>query len=531
MFTSINIKNFRAIQNKEIQLGKYVTMLAGWNSTGKSTVLALLANSTELKPQKGKSYNGKPLRAEFGEILKGSKTFDTTAADRLEIIWEKDGKRIIKNFRTGWQNENGKERFRVIPKELNEHGKIKNEAKFELPVIYLGLSRLFPIGESDENSIEEKAQLFNSDEDKEWFIQNHQELLGTNDSITNLTNINFQTISKNSLGIDTDCYDWKTNSSGQDNISQILFAILSFRKLHKTNPEINGGLLIIDELEAALHPKAQEKIINLLVKESKSNRFQVVFTTHSFSIIESFINKKKSNDGTIVYHYFSRANDQVEIKQDISFQEIKEDLLLTPYHKPSIPKIIIYTEDEEARWFLKKLLRYRIHREKYKLLNVNISCNSLIDLMNCDPSFTNYLVVFDGDLPPSSIKRIKKNKNNYLLLPTNRNSSGNAEKESPERCLENFIFSQKGKKYLQEGHKKIPQVKREFFNEYRIDSCNGDHGREKSKVWFQLHKELFEKSKIFDYWKAENEETINIFIKEFIKIFNKIAENVSAEKI
>lgn len=531
MFTQININDFRALKNQKLQLGKYITMLAGWNATGKSTILTLLANSTELKPSKGKTYNNKPFRAEFSEILKGSKDFDKTSSDRLEIVWEHNGKKTTKTFRTTWQKEKDKDRFRVIPKELDADGNKTTEAKFDIPVIYLGLSRLFPIGETDDTSLNDTKQAFKDTKDEEWFKQTHQEILGTHDNIKNLTNINFQTITKNSSGINTDCYDWRTNSSGQDNLSQILFAILSFKKLHQISPDIPGGLLVIDEIEASLHPKAQEKIINLLIKEAKSNNFQVIFTTHSLTIIEHFTNQKKSNDGNIVYHYFSRANNQIEIKNNISFQEMKEDLLVTPYQEITPQKIIIYTEDEETRWFLLKLLRYKVPQKYFNLLNVHISCSSLIDLLNCDPAFGNYLVVFDGDLSREQERRIIKNKQNYLLLPTNRDENDNPKKESPEACLENFIFSKEGSEYLTKEHSNFSQVKYEFFDERKSSSFSGEKPRDKYKNWFRTHKALFEKSKIFNYWQKENQQEADSFVQDFRKKFNRIAEKIRIEKI
>lgn len=530
MFTQININDFRALKNQKIQLGKYITMLAGWNATGKSTILTLLANSTELKPSKGKTYHQKPFRAEFSEILKGSKEFDKTSSDRLEITWEQEDKKTTKTFRTTWQKENNKDRFRVIPKELDAEGK-KTEAKFEFPVIYLGLSRLFPIGETEEDRIKDSTGSFDSSQDEKWFRENHQEILSAHDKIKNITNINFQNIGKNSSGINTDCYDWKTNSSGQDNLSQILFAILSFKKLHQASPEIPGGLLVIDELEASLHPKAQEKIINLLIKEAKANHFQVVFTTHSLTIMENITKRKRSDDGNIMYYFFSRANNQIEIKSDISFQEMKEDLFHTPYQEISPQRIVVYTEDDEARWFLLKLLRYKIPRKYFNLLNVHISCSSLIDLMNCDPSFGTYLVVFDGDLSQKQKKDIKKNKQNYLTLPTNVSETGLPQEESPEACLENFIFSEQGKKYLAEEHKKHPRVKYEFFDDNRSSSCKGEKKRDKYKNWFRTHKALFEKTHLFNYWQEANQQTTTQFVEDFKKKFNRIAEKLGLEKI
>ena len=85
MYRNILIRDFRQFQNKEILLGKRVTILAGRNSTGKSTILGLLANSGELKKKDGTTFSGKQFRAEFSEILHGSKKYDASGSDRIQI--------------------------------------------------------------------------------------------------------------------------------------------------------------------------------------------------------------------------------------------------------------------------------------------------------------------------------------------------------------------------------------------------------------------------------------------------------------
>ena len=85
MFKNIIINDFRQFKNKELILGKRVTVLAGRNSTGKSTILGLLANSGELKKKDGITISGRQFRAEFGEILHGSKEYDSSGSNKIII--------------------------------------------------------------------------------------------------------------------------------------------------------------------------------------------------------------------------------------------------------------------------------------------------------------------------------------------------------------------------------------------------------------------------------------------------------------
>ncbi len=53
MYKLLVIKNFRQFNDVNILMGKRITILAGRNSTGKSTILGILANSGELKKKDG----------------------------------------------------------------------------------------------------------------------------------------------------------------------------------------------------------------------------------------------------------------------------------------------------------------------------------------------------------------------------------------------------------------------------------------------------------------------------------------------
>lgn len=62
--------------------------------------------------------------------------------------------------------------------------------------------------------------------------------------------------------------------------------------------------MLIDELDASLHPAAQIKLMDLLLTESRTLDLHIVFTTHSLSILNHFYNNKsylKSNDSEVIY--------------------------------------------------------------------------------------------------------------------------------------------------------------------------------------------------------------------------------------
>ena len=360
MYKLLKLNDFRQFKNMNILLGKNITVLAGRNSTGKSTILGVLANSGELKKKDGTTYSNRRFRAEFSEIFHGSKKYDASGSDRIQIDIVDENDNIIdyRKFRTAWQNEKGKDRFRVIPIKFLDGGK-KTEAKMQIPVSYLGLSRLFPIGEANEEKIVKNKINFMDDKQKNWFIEQYKQILSLYDTVTDISNYSIgETDKKKGVGIETDKYDYLTNSSGQDNLGQILMAILSFKRLKLQREDWTGGLLLIDEIDATLHPAAQKRLIDLLIKEAKINNIQVVVTTHSSDLLKHICNKtvhnSDSKNNNVELYYFTNGNRHLEMRRNPEYSTIENDLLVESMLQ-NANKVKIYSEDAENRWFIKNL--------------------------------------------------------------------------------------------------------------------------------------------------------------------------------
>lgn len=171
-FIKINIESFRQFSDKEIFLGNRLTAIAGNNGTGKSTILGILANSSQLSGHH--TYLGKPYRGEFSELFSGSPKHDPSGG-KLSLTYEENGNCRQVTFRTAWQNK--KTRFRLIPKRNLPDGTV-TESKLESPVIYLGLSRLYPLGEADKKKINRSNQKWDIDDDRSWFMDKYTSILG-----------------------------------------------------------------------------------------------------------------------------------------------------------------------------------------------------------------------------------------------------------------------------------------------------------------------------------------------------------------
>lgn len=531
MYKSINIKDFRQFQNIELLLGKRVTVLAGRNSTGKSTVLGLLANSGELKKKDGATLLGGQFRAEFGEILHGSRKYDVSGSDRIQIdVMDSEGNVIdYRKFRTAWQKEANEYRFRVIPLRLFDDGR-KTEAKMSIPVIYLGLSRLFPIGEADEKRIRAKSVKFESDDQKAWFIEKYKHVLSMHETITNVDNYLIgETSKKRGVGIETTHYDYLTNSAGQDNLGQILLSILSFKKIKKAVREWRGGLLLIDEIDATLHPAAQKRLFDLLSKEARNIGIQVVVTTHSTDLLRHVCVKTRHNteecNNEIELYYFTDANRIFEIKRNPEYSSIEHDLLVTSILQ-NTNKVKLYSEDAENRRIICSLVPEYI--PYVEILDVHVGCTELMSLIKGDSSyFGNAIIVFDGDVTDDDLnaipEQLRKRLNNIIRLPGEKR---------PEEVIYDYILS------LDPDHPYWDMASRLGLNWLYFmengplsERYNSEKDREKFKKWFIDHESVFETTKLFDFWKNDNAECVEKFRRSFVNAYNAVAERVFAIKI
>lgn len=529
MIKRLKVNKFRIFEDKEILFGKYITVLSGRNSTGKSTILGMIANSCELKKNKGVPLIKASFKSDFSEIFHGSESHDLSGSDRFTIFFTEDfvTENDYRKCRVTWQTmEGGKKRFRVIPEF--KVGRRKRSSKLPYPIIYLGLSRLFPIGES--NSVKKAAIKKFTDEYQQWFIEKYKEILSLHEDITEISNVSLDDLSmKYGVGVSSNNYDYLTNSSGQDNLGQILLALLSFRLLKENNPDdYKGGILLIDEIDATIHSAAQKRLIDLLIQYAREYDLQTVFTTHSSSLLKhisdkiEYNNDDSTNNGVELY-YLTKANRHLDIKRNISYNEMENDLLV----QPNIinDKLKVYSEDEENRWFLKQVLKSdyltRIH-----LLDVSLGCEEILTLCKADISyFANVMIVFDGDVNTRRINQTPlKTTKNYIKLPSS---------SRPEEVIYNYLLGLDSN-HLYWQAAQSAGITWDVINDRGPMSASYrkfDKDRDKYKNWFNDYKSFFESTNLFEYWKSDNEAIVTKLNRDFKKAYNTIADRTFISKI
>lgn len=522
--TKLDIHSFRLFKDVSLTLGSRITVITGTNAVGKSTILGLLGNSSELKKKEGAPILKPRFRCEFSEIFKMSQEFDKKEP-KVATVTLDTGKELY--YRISWQKNKDKDtkRGRLIPNSKVDGA--KTSAKNKWPVLYLGLTRLYPLGEAILSTNKNKPFKI-SDE----LLNTYSDILSLHETIEYANEVHLTDIQKKvSFGVNTSTYSYISNSAGQDNLAQILLAVESFVKLQeKQGDDYQGGLLLIDELDAALHPSAQIKLFNHLYGVSKKLSLQIVFTTHSISLLEHAIEKRdetyhsNATESTILVHYFSRANYEISPKHFYcpTIDQVR-NLLTESISMLSKPKVKIISEDAEARWLINELIPNE-YISKIDLLDTTVGSNEVISLAKCDSSFfNNRVIIIDGDIRNETskmeeIKLLNAQKSHILILPTSL---------SIEKSLLEFLQSKSKfiNDYYDNEAAERRNITKSFIKNMCEDlkhKCDNHTPREVYKKWFNEFLIIFKETHLLEYWKLEHQEEVNTFIAEFTQAVDEL---------
>jgi AAA15 family ATPase/GTPase len=507
MIKSLHVKKFRAMQELTVPLGRKITVIAGQNATCKSTLLGMIGQPFGLKE---KTIFGKEFSTKFSNIFKFSPDKDKPGEHEYEIEFFDDtifGKttEIVKSYKRG---ENDTSHIRLVVGKTRQKG----DGNLDYPVIYLGLKRVYPIGELQE--ITKPTSTLTSDEIKMFNIW-YKKVFFPQESIMPVQITAKR--QKDTLAINSDNYDYFANSAGQDNIGQILGAILSFRRLkEQLGTNYKGGLLLIDEFESTLFPAAQTNLIDLFYNIAGKYNLQIVFTTHSLEALKHMIEKRWHNNGDTEVLYFTKVFGKLELIVAPQMQRIESDLKMETIPHSKIPKINLYCEDAEAAIFIKRLLGPK--RTKYlNFCDATFGGDFLSELAKKNiPEFKNSIIILDGDKSPSKLAP------NVLRLP------GGA---SPENVFREFL---QGLPLSHKFWKNDAYYTKQTFEKQLNDLTQGQYeNRKKMKAWFKDQMRYWGRGaiRIFNCWKETHPEQAEEFCSDFVRVYNSIARQKSIPTI
>lgn len=445
----INVKSFRKLKNIEFEFSNRINIICGQNGTSKSTILGIAAqifsfdyeyndieNPKCKNPIDYKTIDDKPFKSQFNEHFRLSKKYDIegtmdVSCEIFDGYFEKD---ITSNLSlTGHKDRN----HRMVNRWKLECDTLSRN--FTHPVIYLNLKRLTPIvNRKKYNSVEiEKIEFFNDKKNQTEFILLSNKILCKASKAINITPTEGDINSTVAHGKN---YDHESISVGEDNVGQLIQALMSFLKLKSEYNNYKGGLLLIDEIDAGLFPAAQEKLMDVLNDYSKKLNLQIIMTTHSPTIIEYVHQNLLQDKPNHKIIYLSEPHGTLINRTDISWPEIYSNLFVKPSNskRSVLPKIDIYFEDEEARLFFSRIITSKKIKDIINIMKkVNLGCTNYIELINKRvPTFEKLsVIVLDGDVNNEDKKKNKKkisDTKNIVLLPFNK---------APDQLFFEYLFN------------------------------------------------------------------------------------------
>lgn len=539
MIKRIHVVKYRKLENMDLEFSKGINVISGTNGTCKTSLLHIVSNAYQAVTKKCewlqdsscldviKQINSST-NPKIEALTKGDKTYNDPANGVKGTLFSVE---YYGHASLEFRKHNSKLSNRYAVKPWYRPG--TTEKLPFCPVIYLGLTRLYPFGEYlNDDAVERLKKNLPPEYQKEIAII-YQRLTGINISSASpqkmgdiKTRADFES---DKAGIDSN-----TISAGEDNLFIIISALVSLRYYYEnivSNNEVES-ILLIDEFDATLHPSLQFKLLDLFREYSLNYKIQVIFTTHSLSSVEYAL-KKKDNVIYLIDNITSvikmDSPDIYKIRMYLQNQT-QDDIYLSK----AIP---LFTEDNEARIFLNILFDYFEEKEVdfpqvrrfFHCVEANIGSDNLRAIFSDSyllKSTMKYICILDGDQ--------RTNLDHYTItLP------GGA---SPEKVIMDYaiyLYDNDSafwtaptilelnyvKVYFRDNIKPDIDYIPEKLRELR-DAGEKTHGVERDlrKKAFLKHQRFFEL--LFKQWlnDPENTDMINKFYRNLNIMFKKVAE-------
>lgn len=540
----IEIEQFRAFENVSFGLGRYITAISGRNATQKTTVLGMLGQPFTISKGHAmygcKTIDGYNFRSQFKEKFKISPEHDVIGQHKWRLnlhqgVHSKEYYSVESIARRQGDRE-------PTLRFWNSESRASGAGYIQLPVYFLSLSRLFPIGESGKTN---EVQIDLTEEELKYCVKNYRQILSIQ-SMSEEASVGLEkgTASRTFAGISDDVHDIFSNSAGEGNITRILLAILSFKRLKEQyGRTYKGGLLLIDELDATLYGFSQMKLVEYLFEAAKEFKIQIVFTTHS-PIILKCVNKLQRKEfqekgielpvyaynSSVVYlePQYDRVGTRTIMPKNImsssELNRILNDINLVAPGGGN--KVNIYCEDKKAIDFLRYILpnSQHVNLDLYMdFIDINLGWTNYIQLYEKKvPEFRNNVIVLDGDVPQKreyrNKSRLVEESGNILILPLV------IEKDLFVLLKDYECFGE-----FSQDYSHVSALTYDIcFSEWPLDATQ--YNTNDFKNWFKhIEDVLGNQNILFQYWCDKNADKVAAFIDDFIPKFNVLAEQKDAD--
>lgn len=444
-----NIEYFRNFKEVSFELGRKMTVISGQNGVGKSNLLSLIASGSGLNK---KSVLGSNFQPEFYDFFNVDKDEDFENYKLYLTYVEEDGTTALTkrlSFKDDTKTGRG---IRIIPRTTNvniedctlkqaeEKAKVEYDvggaARVRIPTIYLSLSRLYPLGERKDTvkvtEIRKTNAFYQKKADEKYKYWYNTVIPNSIKNEAVLSKVEKNTCSRASLHMDINNTPTLSQSIGQDNLGNIISALVDIYML-SLDDDYKGALLCIDEIDVSLHPDTQIRLLDLFNQLSEELNIQFVVSTHSLTILKEVLKKEKRNstDFKVVYLKTPSAPYVTDRK---SYELLKADMFGSLSFQS--PKVKVYFEDEIGKTLFGMLINAfrniyyavqnnienpvlrnssdvrdyagindRIHSlggllqltENTKQISTILGCEELFKVNDADEYFKRVIFILDGD--------------------------------------------------------------------------------------------------------------------------------------
>lgn len=507
---------FRKLGNINIEFADRLTLIAGHNGIGKSTILGLVANTFGMTGRGSpKSYFGEPFSANIerivylalAEVDETQKDLASAPVVTAYVNGAEVKKRCSMTRRSVWK------RARVVPRTVDKakDDTVGQDAKIPLPTIYLGMRRLASAGEADEKEVASSKMEMHPD-DSALMVDVVSSVIYGTELNTDVTHQTIKGSKKKTAQPGYTQHDALAVSMGQDSLGSMATALASFNQLKRDmGAAYPGGLLVIDEMDVGFHPHAIERLAKLLKTYAKQLDLQIIATTHSPRLIEAIHPDGDGNANAPDKVIYLLDTKYPRLADDQSLRAMLSDMAMTPDAKKPTrkvrPTLAVYFEDDEAAQFCaglipaaKKAALSRKYGVRINWIPLGIGGSHLVKLPEKDPLFLDRVLVVDAD---TTVHQDAAARGNTVKLPNVPGTTGVA--RSLENTIKQFLRDISDtpdgplRKALLELTTPNPTSNKVHVNFFQ-DGDGESTKREKTKIWWKKHWTKLKNWGVIEQW-------------------------------